>query len=206
MRKLVCLITAAVCIAFSLVTACAEGSVRYEGGAKAFVFTPGSEQSPTDLFGSFRSVMPGDTLFDTLRISTKLPAGKKVKLYLQAEGIDRETPAGFLRQLQLRLEKDTGGLVFEGTLDSATGPVYLGSFGNGDELILNMTLYAPLTMGNVHQDAVGQLRWVFLAEQSDGTGPKTGDGAPVELLIGTMAASLAGICVILYRLRRRTEA
>ena len=46
----------------------AQGNVTFNAGTKDFVFKPGSDESPTDLFSSFKDVMPGDKLTDTIKI------------------------------------------------------------------------------------------------------------------------------------------
>ena len=56
-------------LVFSLCTvAYADGSVTYNGDADQFIFAPGSSQSPTNLFGNFQNVMPGDTLTDQILV------------------------------------------------------------------------------------------------------------------------------------------
>ena len=78
---LVVMLLSAMCI-----TAFAQGNVTYEGNAKEFVFAPGSEYSPTDLFTDFKGVMPGDSI--TQQVVIKNTADKKVtvRIYMRALG------------------------------------------------------------------------------------------------------------------------
>ena len=65
---------ATICLALLLVacllsgSALAAASVSYEGGAEKFVFLPGSEYSASDLFESFKNVLPGDELTQTITV------------------------------------------------------------------------------------------------------------------------------------------
>ena len=63
MKKVFCLLVSLI-IAFSVVlpTSAADGSVIYDGDAGDFIFLPGSDYSPTDLFPNFKGVMPGDSI------------------------------------------------------------------------------------------------------------------------------------------------
>ena len=58
----------------------ADSGVTYEGSAREFVFVPGSQDSPTDLFENFKNVMPGDSVEQ--KITVRNDASKKVKVKL----------------------------------------------------------------------------------------------------------------------------
>ena len=58
-KRLFSLVLAMVMMAGFVITSSAAGLVTYEGEAKEFIFTPGTEYSPTDLFTDFKNIMPG---------------------------------------------------------------------------------------------------------------------------------------------------
>ena len=66
------------------------GSVTYDGDAQSFVFLPGSDYSPSDLFPDFKGVMPGDRLTQTLRLRND--SDHRVRLYLRSLGSESEFP------------------------------------------------------------------------------------------------------------------
>ncbi len=55
------------------ITAYAAGSVTYDGDADRFIFTPGTEDSPSSLFENFQNVMPGDSPTEQILIKNDTP-------------------------------------------------------------------------------------------------------------------------------------
>ena len=79
-------LTLALVLAGLCLPAHAAGNVTFGGSADDFVFEPGSDQSPTDLFTDFKQVMPGDTLTQpvTLRNTAK---NADVAIFMRALGV-----------------------------------------------------------------------------------------------------------------------
>lgn len=106
MKKITKCMTALVLVVMLLSTMCitafAQGNVTYEGNAKEFVFAPGSEYSPTDLFTDFKGVMPGDSI--TQQVVIKNTADKKVtvRIYMRALGA-QEGSEEFLSRMNLTI-------------------------------------------------------------------------------------------------------
>ena len=209
-RFLAILMVLALCLSIAP-AAFADASVSYKGSADKFVFTPGSEYSPTDLFENFKDVMPGDTLTQQIEVKNDVKNDVKIKLYMRALGADANSE-GFLNQMDLTVKAADGSELFAapaGETAQLTDWVCLGTFYSGAKTTLDVTLNVPIEMGNDYANQIGTLDWEFAVEElpvepTDPVGPKTGDDTPVALYAATRAVC-AGAAVFLFATRKQTE-
>ena len=146
------------------------GSVTYDGDAQSFVFLPGSDCSPSDLFPDFKGVMPGDRLTQTLRLRND--SGHRVRLYLRSLGSESGSEE-FLSQMTLTVQAPASTLFDAPAHETAqlTDWTELGTIAPGGDLELTVTLNVPLTMGNDFRSAIGCLDWQFKAQELEDPTP-----------------------------------
>ena len=193
----------------------ADGNVTYSGDAGQFIFAPGSEYSPTDLFPNFKDVMPGDSLTQPITVKNDASNKVKVKIYMRSLGAHEDSQE-FLSQLHLRVEKsenNTMAYMFDAAASETaqlTDWVLLGTLYSGGEVNLNVILDVPVELDNMFQQKIGYLDWEFMIEEypiepTDPQPPYTGDDFQIWIWVGLMAVSLTAIMILILVGKRRKK-
>ncbi len=204
------------------------GTVTYNDNAADFIFAPGSEYSPTDLFDDFKNVMPGDVITDTVEIRHNIDENEVVDIWFKANGA-REMPEGvndieFLSQLKLKVSKANGSVVAETPLDT-TGWVHLGTFKQYENTELKLELTVPAEfevtrpegmsdddynalydeVQNSFQNTAGYIEWEFKADVFETKSVDTGDTSNTMLYFAVMAACAVMLIFLVFLKKRKTE-
>ena len=211
MRTALILVLVAACLATTALAA--DSSVTYSGNSGNFIFAPGSDYSPTDLFDEFKGVMPGDTLTEQIVVKNNANNKVDVKIYMRALGATggTENYEEFLNQMKLTVTQSGNVKLFEAPADETaqlTNWKALGTFKSGASVTLDVMLEVPIEMGNEFQDAVGELQWEFRVEEYPvKEGPQTGDETPLALYGAAAVLCAVGIVfLIATKRKKRNEA
>lgn len=185
-------------------------NVTYDGNAKDFIFAPGSEYSPTDLFADFKDLMPGDSVSQKITIDNDISKEVKIKIYMRSLGADQQSQE-FLSQLSLTVVQDGKTNLFDAPASETaqlTDWVYLGTLYSGGKIDLDVTVSVPITLGNDFQDAVGKLTWEFMVEELpvETTDPRpTGDNSNIYVAMTVMSVSAAALSVVLALKKKKEQ-
>lgn len=189
----------------------AAPSITFRGFTSGFDFQPGSEYTETDLFNSFKNVMPGDTVTETITFTNSASDCDFVNLYMRAEAhdetanplspkvADKETIAAmteFLSKLSMKVWNGTE-LIYDAAPNELGGlgsNKFLGTFRSGETATLKVELSVPNDLDNKFADRIGEVDWIFHVEAynesqlsvrkvwSDGSANHTNDSITVNLL------------------------
>lgn len=190
MKVLSCLALAAVILLTAAAPAfAAESSMTYLGRTKGFRFQPGSTYTDSDMFESFKGVMPGDTRKEIITIANEATDCDYIKLYMRAQVHDEKdnplspgvaetgetvaTMTEFLAQLSMKVYNGTQ-LIYSASPDELGGlakNVLLGTFRKEESARLTVELEVPLTLDNRFANRTGEVDWVFTAEAYDDPTP-----------------------------------
>ena len=187
-----------------------DGNVTYDGNAKDFIFAPGSEYSPTDLFADFKNLMPGDSVSQKITIDNDISKEVKIKIYMKSLGADQQSQE-FLSQLSLTVVQDGKTNLFDAPASETaqlTDWVYLGTLYSGGKIDLDVTVSVPITLGNDFLDAVGKLTWEFMVEELpvETTDPRpTGDNSNIYVAMTVMSVSAAALTVVLALKKKKEQ-
>lgn len=199
---------------FSFAQAVSASEVTYNGNSGDFVFTPGSDYSPTDLFSNFKSVMPGDNITQEITVKNEADKKVKVKIYMRSIGAHDDS-VEFLSKLGLKVaksEENKMAYMFDAAANETAGLtdwVCLGTLYSGGEVNLDVTLNVPVELPNDYQNKIGYLDWEFMIEEfpvepDDPKPPKTDDNSNIGLWFTVMICSLV-IFIILLVWRKKNK-
>lgn len=193
----------------------ADGTVTYDGNAREFIFEPGSEHSPTDLFPEFKGVMPGDTLTQRITVKNDASRNVKVKIYLRSLGAHEDSEE-FLSMLGLKVQTSADNemaYMFDAAANETaqlTDWVCLGTLYSGGEVDLDVILSVPVELDNEFQNRIGYLDWEFRIEEfpvedDDPDAPDTGDDFNIGMWFAIMLCALLMVIVLLVWRKKDKE-
>ncbi len=211
-KKVVILLVIATMLCTFAVSVNAEGKVTYSADADKFIFEPGSDHSPTDLFTEYKGLMPGDVVKQDITVRND-SEDVKVNIFVRSLGA-QEGSEDFLSKLHLTVaksEENEMAYMFDASADQTAGMtdwVFLGTLYSGGEVNLVLNLEIPIELGDDFQDAMGYIDWEFKAEElpiEPDDPVKPGDSSNI-IIYGIIAIlSLFALFFFLTKRRKQTE-
>ena len=172
--------------AFAQAAQPAAADIVYQGENKLIITPKKSKHTATDLFGSFKGMMPGDTRYETITFKNESSTSRTdyVKLYIVAvphkadnRPVDSHITTSvdamnaFLANFSMTVTQGTGpnAKTIAGTAavtEIFGGQGYLlGTFKKGEGTTLNVALTLSEKAGNELAEQEGEVDWRFVAEE-----------------------------------------
>lgn len=187
MKKKVIILLLVFCIGLTFAqTAFADGSsVLTVNDLKGNVtVSPGTGFTESDLFSSFKNLIPGDEKTENIQVLNKCRECDAVRVFLETiphnstdnplspNVAEKETISSmedFLSQLTLKIwVRDVQ--VFSGKANEALkSPVPLGLIPKNDSADIRVTVEVPKELGNEYADRIGEIDWKFTFEDNGGS-------------------------------------
>ena len=209
-KNVVILLVVATMLCTFAVSANAEGKVTYSADADKFIFEPGSDHSPTDLFTEYKGLMPGDVVKQDITVRND-SEDVKVNIFVRSLGA-QEGSEDFLSKLHLTVaksEENEMAYMFDAAADQTAGMtdwVFLGTLYSGGEVNLVLNLEIPIELGDDFQDAIGYIDWEFKAEElpiEPDDPVKPGDSS--NIIIYGIIALLSLFALFFFLTKRRKQ-
>ena len=165
--------------------------------------------------------MPGDVITQEITVQNNYTKAEKVKIYLRAVLHDEEgnplseevaksedvvSMQDFLSQLTMTV-KQGDKVLFSASPDELDGlkeNVLLGAFPGKSYTKLVVELSVPIELGNEYANRVGEVDWVFTAEEVTKT-VQTGDDSDLILWAALMTLSLVTAAGVILSLNRKNK-
>ena len=168
--------------------------------------------------------MPGDELTQTIQVKNGFFGTGSVKIYLRAVAHDEQTNplsanvaasgetvatmSDFLSKLYMEVWQGDR-CIYTGTpdqLDGLKNNILLASVPRFGSVTLTVKLQVPKELGNEYANRVGEVDWVFTAEELDPQGnPKTGDTSNLTLWIVVMVVCLVAVAVVAFLILKKKK-
>ncbi len=211
----VCVLCAAmaVCAASPLVSAqTSEPVVLFNGETQEFTFenvastVDDAGQTVPDLFPSLKSIVPGDSITQTITLSVSdVPSDQQITIYLQAE-LENDDYTTLLQSASIEVVHEG-----EEITQSLAQAVVLGVFDSDKTQETTVTLTVPTSVGNEISGLSATIDWVFSAVYTSTTtgttsvttstsisSPQTGDTGLLWLWVVLGVLSVCGMGLALY--------
>lgn len=199
------------------VVAFADSTVTYATDHKFYV------TADNELFDSFKGIMPGDSRTETITVQNLCKTDRYICIYLQAVPHSPATgphvPAvaaaesydsmmDFLSQLSLTVTLNAAPLS-QGPADEPAGLAdrkLIAVFNAPGKATVQATLTVPITMGNEYAQRMGEIDWVFTAEEwGEPVNLRTGDDSNMTLWLLLILISMAALTWIFIVIRRKKK-